>query len=665
MVARRRAAGAVIALGALAAASCGPEPTPVIAPAPTASTTATVSQTATTTALAATPPPFEPPPTCSADGYCWESPNPVADVFTEVFAFSGRNVYTLSESHMAHFDGATWKAERLPVPVDADPQGEALFAHLWASATQPAQTTDPNTRVDGFGAQSAKLGSVWAANASAVYTAGAGGKIARFDGKTWSAETSGTTADLAAVFGVNTDQVYTVGTLNDVGVVLRRDASGWKPMPSVGTSLSGVWANSKGDVWVAGTNERNALSVWQWSGTQWNALTEFSDAMPIGFWGNSTGLTLLGFQFADKERRNFGPADVLLFSNASGRWERKYVYTQANNVIGSANRWTLSGSGDGTVYIAGGWGLFGKITSAGFQDLLGNVSPTKNLHAVCGTSPTDVYAAGNGVLLHYDGKSWSADPAGKDLNVTNMAGSKDLIVAAAPKGKLFFRRDGAWKTISTGTKKDLYAVWIQGDEVFAGGADGTIVRCKNDKCAPMKTPTTEGIFAIAATAAGGVYAVDAQATLLRFDGKSWVMEPTPGYPNVKVVNPENDNKPPYHEGVLYISAIYPAPKSGMLVERTDGSWHFDNGTWTLVGHGGTLALSGRPGGDVYAAYGGQFVQPPLRIRRFDGEKWREESLPTRAFDSAGLSIRDIAVVGEDVFLVGDAGAIIHRKAPAR
>ena len=63
------------------------------------------------------------------------------------------------------------------------------------------------------------------------------------------------------------------------------------------------------------------------------------------------------------------------------------------------------------------------------EDFISDVSETINLNAVAGTSSSDVWAVGDaGVVLHYDGKSWSR------MSVAGLGGRRPDLTAVWMSG---------------------------------------------------------------------------------------------------------------------------------------------------------------------------------------------------------------------------------------
>ncbi len=106
--------------------------------------------------------------------------------------------------------------------------------------------------------------------------------------------------------------------------------------------------------------------------------------------------------------------------------------------------------------------------------------PENELGSVWGLSASDVYASGNKVLAHWDGKSWSEIPlTGVEGAVRSVwgAGSDVWIITGSGKQGFIYRRTagGPWTKEAT-TPCFLLTIHGAGQSVWAGGSCGKILR---------------------------------------------------------------------------------------------------------------------------------------------------------------------------------------------
>jgi hypothetical protein len=110
-------------------------------------------------------------------------------------------------------------------------------------------------------------------------------------------------------------------------------------------------------------------------------------------------------------------------------------------------------------------------------------SPTsKDLNAVWGTAVNDVYVVGdNGVILHYDGTSWSSMTSGTQANLEGIWGisSKNIFAVGWSStgtytGYILHYNGNSWSTLKTVPDVSFYGVGGTGSYVCASGSDNAI-----------------------------------------------------------------------------------------------------------------------------------------------------------------------------------------------
>jgi hypothetical protein len=161
------------------------------------------------------------------------------------------------------------------------------------------------------------------------------------------------------------------------------------------------------------------------------------------------------------------------------------------------------------------------------------------LRAVAANSPTDIWAVGSlGMLLHFDGSSWSARwaptqkslrglwldrsevwavgddstlfhyvgqvwesvalpglDAGVSLRAVTGDGSGRLWVAG-DGGTLFERREGSWARVDVGTTAALNALWFGAGEAWAVGDAGTVLHFEADAWSRVDAGTARKLSSV-------------------------------------------------------------------------------------------------------------------------------------------------------------------------
>lgn len=578
---------------------------------------------------------------CSSAGYCWENPVSIAAPLSAVWASGPNDVYVAGYGgRILHFDGAAWKTQHSG--------GEAWLNGAWGSGPDDVFVVGDNgARLHRTGgtwqedntSAAVTFNAVWGTGPKDVFAVGDRGAIYHFDGQSWTEEDSGTEATLGAVWGSGPHDVYAVGSrgYRKGGAVVHYDGASWSEQ-TVGESLCGVWGTGPEKVWLAGMDSQNKVAMWSLSSGEWRPVRvpRSGDAMALtGVGGKPVLLGKIGLE--NTNLIGFQTDLFFVLEESGGLFQRRDLLT-VSTPIGQPG-WAFWGGSQDSAWVAGWWGVVGRVDATGFSPISGNAALGKNLQGVWGTSPTDVIAVGAAsTILHFDGTDWRPEKAPRSHEYTALHGSNGVFVAASRGGGLSVRRKGQWKELDSGTPEDLWDVWTTGDEIFASGAHGTMIRCEAEKCAPMTTGVKETLWNVWGKSPTEVYAIGEKTTLLRWDGASWKLHTVPaGMP---------------------LSAIGSDGQGGVLAMTWGETFRLDGGAWTSVAeHGGHVMTDGD--GEIRAVYGGGGA--PVGIRRWDGKKWVEEAVPNNEYEENAGMLEGIWAGGGHVFVVGQGGAILHKR----
>lgn len=154
-----------------------------------------------------------------------------------------------------------------------------------------------------------------------------------------------------------------------------------------------------------------------------------------------------------------------------------------------------------------------------------------NLRAVWGSAPADLWAVGQaGALLHYDGERWSATPSGTSQDLNALWGSQDADLWAAGQAGTLLRYDGdSWKVTSLCpqiTCADLNGVWGSArSDVWLVGDAGTILRYDGARISPYPSGAQSALRAVYGSSSSDVWVVGDGATILRWQGHGFTPFP--------------------------------------------------------------------------------------------------------------------------------------------
>ena len=282
------------------------------------------------------------------------------------------------------------------------------------------------------------------------------------------------------------------------GACVSTTPNGWTPLSS-GTSnaLYGVWGSTAGDVFIVG--DRGSI-LQAARGGSFSAVMAPRYQM-LGVWGSDATHVITvgwdGFEGAVERTQadgsfdgngfvadsfsavwGSGPDDIYAVGE-NGRVERNSSGTTwSRERIGSSNSlWGVWGSAAGDVYAVGDSGTI--VHSDGSGTWTPQTSGTrKALAAVWGSSASDIFAVGNGgIILHSDGSgTWTVESSGITDNLDGVSGFGSDVWAVGANGTILHRSGGTWSPETSGVTSELWGVWgSAADGVFAVGDGGVIL----------------------------------------------------------------------------------------------------------------------------------------------------------------------------------------------
>jgi len=306
------------------------------------------------------------------------------------------------------------------------------------------------------------LQGIWGSSDNNVYVVGDSGTIVRYDGGSWSTQTSGTTSGLKGVWGSSSTDIFAVGDTHTTSkknyyTILHYNGSAWsyQTTPQSSNSLYGVWGWNSSNVFAVGANG----AILKYNGSTWTAQTSGSSATLRGVWGSSaTNVWVVGDRYKSGSTYYYtllhttnGGTSWTAVSKTGGQDLKGIWGTDANNMFAVGANGTILRSTDGGT----SWAAMGVPT--GF---------TTTLYGVWGSSATDVYAVGaGGAILHWDGNTshaWAAVTSGSVRNLYGAWGSVSTNVYAVGEstgtaGTLLHWDGTSWSSVTGGY--DLYG-WV-------------------------------------------------------------------------------------------------------------------------------------------------------------------------------------------------------------
>lgn len=396
-----------------------------------------------------------------------------------------------------------------------------------------------------------ELTSIWGLDANNIWAVGGPGwstgrsTLLKWDGKSWTLQTDSALGTfLLGIFGLDANNIWAVG---DIDRIVKWDGLAWTPQKlGSSNSFNAVWASDPSNVWVVGYDGE----IRKWDGKVWTRQPIDTHDKLVRVWGTDVnnvwtlgGLGTVGRW--DGTAWKVQPAGVPYPSEAYGRWSvqgtrlrkwdgamwadlnhsQDYSYT-LNGVWGSdANHlWTVGTNGTILKRETSGWVAQDSGTAT-------------NLYGIWGSNANNVWAVGAGVILKWDGSSWTPQLTGITDSQSPWRGvwgfdANNVWVAG---GNYVYKWNGSdWTkqaiefTPYTGIwGSDPDNIWVVGGYVTLGhwpspgGSIGTINKWDGKTWTEVFRAADCGtIVSIWGTDANNIWAV-AKRCILRWNGVSW------------------------------------------------------------------------------------------------------------------------------------------------
>lgn len=201
------------------------------------------------------------------------------------------------------------------------------------------------------------------------------------------------------------------------------------------------------------------------------------------------------------------------------------------------NLWWVQAFPDGTALMAGERGMVLKWTGSAFERQATPGFARQTVFGLWGASSDDVWAVGsstngrNGFLWHFDGAAWAEVPLPDDVprkdgelpGLFKVWGTgADDVWAVGADGTVLHKSGSAWARVESGRRETLFAVWGTGGKVFVvgGGAQAVLLERAGDGFRDVSPTAVSLLQGVSATPAIG-YAVGEGGAVYRYDGASW------------------------------------------------------------------------------------------------------------------------------------------------
>jgi hypothetical protein len=406
-------------------------------------------------------------------------------------------VYTTGLSKICRYDG-TWVETTMPAGHTA--------AAIWGrTETDLYAAGSAILRYDGTGWTTAFAPTLTAGayfyslhgNATSLAAATTDGRVAFFDGTTWSFDEVEAGWFIQSIYVDGASRVYVVAS----GTLRVRTSSGWTDAgkPTGASELRFPWGLGE-KIYVQGFAESGGTSVWQYDGVAWLEIPNTVSDVSM-FTGSKSHLVVTATYDSFYEWSGYGwsalrgtqdaIADVWASSSdhvyATDGTSVLYfdgdTWSQSNVLGGRAE--AIWGSGADFVVI-GGNGIVRQKSGASWLDM--PVSVPFNVRDLWGDSPTNLYAAGSSesgataVVHHWNGTSW------QQIMSWSGAVTFDSVVGSSTGTYVLSRDYGAatiyfhaaadlledWSALTLPTSVDPVGIWCDDQRLIVSFADRTV-----------------------------------------------------------------------------------------------------------------------------------------------------------------------------------------------
>jgi hypothetical protein len=254
----------------------------------------------------------------------------------------------------------------------------------------------------------------------------------------------------------------------------------------------------------------------------WNTMTTPDDQGNRGMWGTAATNVYAANHTGLLRWNGTAWAHV-----PEARWRSLYDVWGAS----ATDVWAVGDKGEMLRWNGTAWTLQRFDGTSVAAQPLGNFdTPAQSytLRGVWGSSATNVFAVGDGgVVLRYNGTSWSRMTTGTTAQLNRVWGSSATNVYAATSTGRLLRYDGTSWSFVAGVQAPgaLWSVWgSSATNVYAVGDGGIVFRYNGTSWQRVRLPRRDVLYAVWGTGASNVYVGGGSGVLYRFDGTAWTPE---------------------------------------------------------------------------------------------------------------------------------------------
>lgn len=455
---------------------------------------------------------------CTVDHWCPYGPLFTGARLASIWGFDRDDIWVGGSSGtLFHFNGQFWTAATMPTTY-----ASASIYSIWGSSPSDVYVVtniSPMLHWDGTALNPLNAGStdmsgllvVGGSGENDVWSGGIGEKVIHWDGTTWNViqnPNSPSNQQLRSIWSRSFNEAWIVGNQN-VNKILRCTNSGCNDIrPSQVSKPMNIWGTSPSNIWIGtaavGTTPSsfwNSSDAENWNNYPSNSALNFFS----GIWGyNSNDIWAVG-------NNTYGSTFVHWEGNA---WREVTSGTsnQLFSIWGSA-----PSTSENAIWAVGEYGTDLKWQDGHWVSAIPASSAIENLLDAWGSGPNDIWAVGQGGIIHWNGIQWSSVLANTSLN--GIWGIDASHVWAAGANGTILSWDGLnWNSIVTGTTNYLYDVWaFATNNVWVVGGGGMTLHYDGSKWTQISAGTPDDLVGVWGSGPSDVWAVSNKGSIMHLD----------------------------------------------------------------------------------------------------------------------------------------------------
>jgi len=389
-------------------------------------------------------------------------------MFNALWGTSGNNLYVAGvpfegDCQMFHFDGDDW---------DCIDEIWERVASIWGSAADDIFAVGnagviyyfDGTSWDDTGFNYIFYSGVSGSDSNDVYAVGSYGSLNHYNGSKWSVQSGTLIWGLAGIWGTDTDNLYAVG---QAGAILYYDGTSWEPADSpISYDLVSIDGNAANNIYAVGRSDDEAGYIIKYNGTSWEIDGSYSDCTMMGVW-------------VANDDKVFATAQDNVYRFDGADWQTDLDVSPEEAIH------AISGSSSTNVIVVGNDGFAKRFNGTSWETL--STGTTERFESLIVFSETEAYAGDDkGNLYLFDGTSWTiqGNPLGTIINALWGTSGENLYMIVGKNSEsrsetesILYHYDGTnFSQIDNLSHSDLIGVWgLSENDIYYTGQNGAIL----------------------------------------------------------------------------------------------------------------------------------------------------------------------------------------------